>query len=342
MNKNLPTLIVILGPTGSGKTSLSLELAKKYNGEIISADSRQIYRNMNIATDKIKFTRTRKPSSLPLRRTSSAGRQKNKKTILTPILFQKIPHYLIDIVNPDEEYSVANYKKDALKVIDNILKRGKIPFLVGGTGLYIKAIVDNLNIPKVKPDEALRKKLDAMNKEKLFSIFKKLDPEGAEKIDKNNKRRVVRAIEICKQTGGKYSEQNKKGKALFNALQIGIKLPREKLYKKIGKRVDEMIEEGLIGETKKLMKKYSFNLPSMSGIGYKEIGEYLSQEQNSNITKKQKLDGTIQKIKYRTHKYVRRQDTWFRKDKRIKWVKNYKEAEKLVKKLRESMPKLII
>jgi tRNA dimethylallyltransferase len=308
MNNNLPPLIVVLGPTGSGKTSLSLKLAKKYNGEIISADSRQIYKDMNIGTDKIKITQE----------------QKNKKTILTPISFQKIPHYMIDIINPDEKYSVANYKKDALKIINNILKRGKIPFLVGGTGLYIKALVDNLNIPQVKPDVILRKKLNAMDKKQLFSIFKKLDSRGAEKIDKDNKRRLVRAIEICKQTKQPFSEQNKKGKPLFNVLQIGIKIPREILYKKIDERIDEMIEKGLIDETKKLAQKYSFDLPAMSGIGYKEIGEYLSKE----II----LNEAIQKIKYRTHQYIRRQDTWFRKDKRIKWVKDYDQAEKIVRK----------
>lgn len=315
MKKRLPKLIVILGPTGSGKTSLSLKLAKKYNGEIVSADSRQIYKEMNVATDKIKITK---------KTSSSAGRQKNKKTILDPILFQNIPHYLINIINPDEKYSVANYKKDALKVINNILSRDKIPFLVGGTGLYIKAIVDNLNIPKVKPDTILRKKLDTLSKEKLFSVFEKLDPKGSKIIDKNNKRRLVRAVEVCKQTGKKYSEQNKSGRKLFNTLQIGIMLPRKMLYKKTDKRVDEMTEEGLVNETKNLIKIYSSSLPSMSGIGYKEIGEYL----NNEISKEK----AIQKIKYRTHQYVRRQDTWFKKDGRIEWIGNYKEAEVLISK----------
>ncbi|NQU99318.1 MAG: tRNA (adenosine(37)-N6)-dimethylallyltransferase MiaA [Parcubacteria group bacterium] len=305
MNKKLPPLVVILGPTGSGKTSLSLKLAKKYNGEIISSDSRQIYKEMDIATDKIK-------------KQNSKFKIKNSK--IKKLYYgnvNNIPHYMIDIINPDEEYSVANYKKDALLVINDILKRGKIPFLVGGTGLYIKVIVNNLNIPKIKPNRALRKKLDTMSKEKLFSILKRLDPKGAKKIDKNNKRRLVRAIEICKQTGKKYSEQNQTGKQLFNALQIGIRLPREELYKKIDKRVDELIKIGLIDETKKLMEKYSFTLPSMSGIGYKEIGEYL----NNKISKKE----AIQKIKYRTHQYVRRQDTWFLKDKKIEWIKNYRK-----------------
>lgn len=319
MNKKLPPIIVILGPTGSGKTSLSLKLAKKYNGEIISADSRQIYKGMDIGTDKIKI----------MNYESRIMNQDIDKFYYGNV--NGIPHYMIDIINPNEEYSVANYKKDALKVINNILKRGKIPFLVGGTGLYIKAIVDNLNIPRVKPNKTLRKKLDTMNKEKLFAVFKKLDLRGAQKIDKNNKRRLVRAIEICKQTGKKYSEQNKSGKQLFNALQIGIKLPRERLYKKIDKRVDEMIKMGLIDETKSLMKKYSFNLPSMSGIGYKEIGEYLSQRQEDKKTRKQFLEKVIQKIKFRTHKYVRRQDTWFLKDERIEWIKNNEKVDKLIK-----------
>lgn len=307
MNKKLPKLIVILGPTGSGKTSLSLQLAKKYNGEIVSADSRQIYKEMNIATDKIKITQE----------------HKKNKTIIDPILFQEIPHYIIDIVNPDQEYSVANYKKDALQVINNISKRGKIPFLVGGTGLYIKAIVDNLDIPQVKPDKKLRKELNNKSNKELLLILKRLDPKSAKKIDQNNKRRLIRTIEICKQTKKPFSEQNKNDKLLFNTLQIGIRLPREELYKKIDKRVDQMIEEGLVEETKNLIKKYSLYLPAMSGIGYKEIVEYLK--------KKITLEEAIQKIKFRTHQYVRRQDTWFLKDKRIKWITNYKEAEKLIK-----------
>jgi len=310
MQNNLPPLIVILGPTGSGKTSLSLKLAKKYNGEIVSADSRQIYREMDIGTDKIRIENH---ESRIMNRDIDKFYYGNVNSI---------PHYMIDIINPDEEYSVANYKKDALLVINDILKRGKIPFLVGGTGLYIKAIIDNLDIPKVKPDIALRKKLDTIDKEKLFSIFKKLDLKGAKKIDKDNKRRLVRAIEICKQTGRPFSEQNKKGRPLFNVLQIGIRLSREKLYHKIDKRVDEMIAEGLINETKNLIRKYSLDLPSMSGIGYKEIGEYL----NNKISKKE----AIQKIKYRTHQYVRRQDTWFLKDRKIAWINNYGEAQDLI------------
>lgn len=310
MASNLPPLIVILGPTGSGKTSLSLELAKEFNGEIISADSRQIYREMDICTDKIKKQNTK----------HHIKDTKTKKLYYGNV--DNIPHHMIDIINPDQEYSVANYKKDALQVITNILKRNKIPFLVGGTGLYIKAIVDNLNIPQVKPDKKLREELSSKSNTKLLSILRKLDPKGAEKIDQNNKRKLIRAIEICKQTKKPFSQQNKKDKSLFNVLQIGISLPREKLYKKIDQRVDQMIKEGLIEETKKLMKKYSFNLPAMSGIGYKEIGEYLNH--------KIPLEEAIQRIKYRTHQYVRRQDTWFLKDKRIRWIKDYKKAEELI------------
>lgn len=318
--KKLPLLVVILGPTGSGKTSLSLKLAKKFNGEIVSADSRQIYKGMDIGTGKVQKQDTR---------------YKIRDTKIQNLYYSnvnRIPHYMIDIINPDQEYSVANYKKDALRVINNILKRGKTSFLVGGTGLYIKAIVDNLDIPKVKPDRVMRNELQVMSNKELLSILKRLDSNAAQKIDPNNKRRLIRAIEVCRQTGKPFSKQNKKGKPLFNVLQIGIRLPREELYKKIDKRVDQMIKEGLIDETKKLMKKYPSDLPAMSGIGYGEAGEYLSREQNNKITKKQDLEKTIQKIKYRTHQYVRRQDTWFGKDKRIKRVKNYKEAERLVEK----------
>lgn len=320
MTKNkekLPLLIVILGPTGSGKTSLSLKLARKYNGEIVSSDSRQIYRGLNIGTGKIQKQDTR---------------YKIQNTKIQNLYYGNvngIPHYMIDILNPDQEYSVAQYKEDALKVISNIIKRKKITFLVGGTGLYIKAIVDNLDIPKVKPDEVMRNKLYELSNKKLLSILKKIDLTAAKKIDPNNKRRLIRAIEVFRQTGKPFSKQNKKGKPLFNVLQIGIKVTRKELYKRIDERVDTMIKEGLINETKKLIEKYSSSLPAMSGIGYKEIGQYLLR----NDTRKgvTKLKESIQKIKYRTHNYVRRQNTWFSKDKRIKWIKIYRQAEKLIR-----------
>lgn len=294
----LPKLIVILGPTASGKTGLSLKLAKKFKGEIVNADSRQIYKGMDIGTGKVV----------------------DKKGVV---------HYLLDVINPSEDFSLADYKNKAEAAIKNILKRGKVPFLVGGTGLYIQAIVDNLEIPAVPPNKKLRAQFEKELKKpgaiaKWYKKLLKLDPGAAKVVDKNNPRRIIRALEVCLATGQPFSKLRERGELLFDVLQLGITMPREKLYKKIDARVDEMIKEGLIDETRKLLKKYNPSLPSMSGIGYKEIGEYL----NENYS----LAEVVQKIKYRTHAYARRQMTWFKKNKRTKWIKNYKEAEEKIKK----------
>ena len=287
-------LIVVLGPTASGKTKIAIKLAKDFNGEIISADSRQIYREMNVGTDKI-----------------------------SPLETQGIPHYLIDIVNPDEEFTLAQYKELAIKTIREIQERKKLPFLVGGTGLYIQAITDNLEIPTVPPDAKLRSNLERIDQKKLVEMLKKLDPVGAKKIDLNNPRRIIRALEVCLKTGQPFSSQTRKGKRLFKIIEIGLNPPREKLYQKIDQRVDWMIENGLINEVKSLLKKYPPNLPAFSGIGYQEIIQYLQ----GKIT----LEESIQQIKFHTHQYARRQITWFKKDQKIKWVKNLIEAREIIK-----------
>lgn len=239
-------------------------------------------------------------------------------------LIKGIPHYLIDIINPDEDFSVAEYKKLAVKTIRDIQKRGKIPILVGGTGLYISAIVDNIEIPKVKPNQALRKKLEKTPIIKLLKQLKKSDPATFRTIDKKNKRRIIRALEVLISTGKLFSAQKQKGAPLFDILEIGIDIPREKLYKKIDARVEKMIKTGLVQETKKLSKKYSWKLSSMSGIGYKQIGMYLRGALS--------LEKAEELIKFATHAYARRQMTWLRRDKRIKWVKADKSGiDKTVK-----------
>lgn len=291
-------LIVILGPTASGKTEMAIKLAKKFNGEIISADSRQIYKEMDIGTAK--------PS------------KKEQK---------EVPHYLIDIVKPDEDFNVALYKKLALEKIKEIQKKEKIPFLVGGTGLYISAIVDNLEFPKIPPDKKLRKELEKKSNKELFKIYKKLDPEGAKYIDKNNKRRLIRAIEVCKNSGIPFWKQRKKKKPLFDILQIGIKINKKDLEKRIEKRVNEMVEKGLEKEVKNLFKKYK-NAPVLNTIGYQEWKDFFKGK-----VKKKEL---IKKIILHTKQYAKRQMTWFKRDKRIHWIKDYKEAEKLIEKFLSS------
>lgn len=290
MNKSTSKLIVILGPTASGKTELALELAEKFDAEIVSADSRQIYKEMNIGTAK--------PSKKEL-------------------------HHLIDIIKPDQEFTLAQYKNKALKIIKDIQERNKLPLLVGGTGLYIQSIVDNLKIPQVKPDKELRKELEKMTNQELFEKLKKLDKEAISFIDINNKRRLIRALEVCLITKKPFSQQREKGKKLFNVLQIGIKTNKEELEKRIDKRTEKMIEMGLVNEVKNLLKKYSPDLPAMNSIGYQEIIQYLKEEIDLNKVK--------ELIKKHTQQYAKRQMTWFKRDKRINWINNYKEAEKLVR-----------
>jgi len=304
---NLKPLIVILGPTASGKTGLALKLAKRFNGELLSADSRQIYKEMDIATNKLD-------SATTTSKTASGEKL---------YFIDGTPLHLLDLINPDENFSLADYKKVALEKIEEIHNKGKLPILVGGTGLYLSAIVDNLNIPKAPADEKLRTELEEKNAEELFGALAKIDPTSAETIGPQNKRKLIRALEVYKITGKPFSSQQKKGEPLFNILQIGIKIERKELHSRIDQRVDQMIAAGLVQETQTLREKYDPDLPAMSGIGYKEIGAYLDGEMS--------LEEAAQQIKFHTHQYARRQITWFNRDKSISWIEKYAEAEKLVK-----------
>ena len=284
-----PKLIVVLGSTATGKTGLAIKLAKQFNGEIVSADSRQVYKEMTIATAK-----------------------PTKKEI------KSVPHHLIDFLPPNKDFNVALYKDKALKAINEIQKKGKIPFLVGGTGLYISSIVNNIDFPKVKPNKKLRNQLEKKTTKQLFEIYKKLDPEGAKVIDKNNKRRLIRAIEVSKITKKPYWAQRQKKESLFEILQIGIKLSKNELGKRISKRTDKMFKLGLEKEVKKLAKKYKKS-PLLSTIGYSEWFE------NENKKKIKKA------IKLHTIQFAKRQMTWFKKDKTINWIRNHPQAKNLIK-----------
>ncbi len=276
-------LIVILGPTASGKTALSIKLAKKFNGEIVSADSRQIYKGMNIGTGKV----TKK---------EMAG----------------IPHYLLDVASPRTRFSVAQYQKKAIEAINKILKKKKTPFLVGGSPFYVYSIVEGWQFPKMKPNLKLRKQLENKSIEQLFKMLRKLAPERAKTIEKKNKRRLIRAIEIAK-TLGKVPVLKKSPQ--FDCLIIGIKLSKEELKKRISRRVDKMIKQGLEKEVKKLSKTES--------IGYQEWYDYFEG--------KIKKEEVTQKIKSNTLALAKRQMTWFKKDPKILWVKNLQDAQKLLK-----------
>ena len=285
-----PKVIVICGPTASGKTALSIELAKKINGEIVSADSMQIYKDMNIGTAKT-----------------------------TTEEMQGIKHYLQDFVEPDKRYSVADYKIDAEKAIEEILSKGKIPIVVGGTGLYVDSLIYGIEYQEIKFDEKYRKELeDIALKNGLETLYKKaqdIDPEAIKKISCNDKKRIMRVLEIYKATGKTKTEQeieSRKKEVKYDYKVFAIDWKREKLYERINKRVDIMIEKGLIEEVENLLKKYKEFPTAMQGLGYKEVVEYL----NGYLTKEEMID----KIKQETRRYAKRQITWFRKNKQTIWI----------------------
>lgn len=303
----LPKIITIVGPTSSGKTRLSLQLAKKYNGEIISADSRQLYKKMTIGTAK------------------PAGEWK-KHAGGEAYFVEGIPHYLMDIVDPGHEMSLAEFKAQAMRHIDDILERGKLPIIVGGTGLYVWAVVDNLEPPQVPPNKTLRRSLEQRSPEDLLTWLKKLDPESYKTVDVKNPRRVIRALEVAIMSGESFAAQRKQAAPLYEALQIGLKRELPELYARIDKAIDQQMKDGLEKETLALIKqKYGWNLPSMSSIGYKQMGDLIEGRSSKETA--------VEDIKQATHKYAKRQMTWFKRDKRIVWIDgdDAKKADQLIK-----------
>ena len=285
-----PKVIVICGPTASGKTSLSIELAKKLNGEIVSCDSMQIYKDMNIGTAKPTIEE-----------------------------MQGIKHYLIDFVSPDQRYSVADYKKDATIAIDEILSKNKVPIVVGGTGLYLESLIYNIEYNDIEIDLEYRKYLEKIEEkeglEKLYNMADSIDKTAMEKISHNDKKRILRVLEIYHATGKTKTEleiESKKNKPKYDYIIFGITWDRQKLYARINRRVDIMIEQGLVKEVQDLLKKYKSFPTAMQGLGYKEVVEYL----NKSITKEEMMD----KIKMETRRYAKRQLTWFRRYENLKWI----------------------
>ena len=286
-----PKVVVIVGPTASGKTSLSIELAKKINGEIISADSMQIYKDMDIGTAKI-----------------------------TKDEMQGVNHYLIDIINPDERYTVSDFIKDSNIAIKEIINNNKVPIIVGGTGLYVDSLIYEINFQEMDFDEKYRNTLmkEAEDPNKLEALWEKaneIDPEAMLKISKNDKKRIIRVLEINKATGKTKTEleRNSRKKELkYDYYIFGINFEREKLYERINLRVDKMIESGLIDEVKNILSKYNKFPTAMQGLGYKEVVEYLKGKDSK--------EEMIDKIKQETRRYAKRQITWFKRNKDIKWL----------------------
>lgn len=301
-------ILVIVGPTAVGKTYVSIELAKKFNTQIISADSMQVYKYMDIGTAKVTEE-------------EACG----------------IKHHMIDLVLPNEEFSVSEFQKTAEEHIDNLINKDKLPIVIGGSGLYVNSLLYDLDFGKVKSDEKVKKYYTEYYNEhgtdKLHKLLEDIDPESANKIHKNNVKRVIRALEVCHITGKRFSEMNtdiRKPSNKYDCIIIGLEMDREILYKRINKRVDIMVENGLVEEVKAILDKgYDRNLVSLQAIGYKEIIDYLE----GKTTK----EDAIEILKTNTRRFAKRQFTWFKADSNIKWfdLTNLNEIDKVINNIYE-------
>lgn len=283
-------IILLVGPTAVGKTEIAILLAERLNGEIVSADSRLFYRGMDIGTAK------------PTREEQA-----------------RVPHHLIDVANPDETWSLAQFQQAATEAIADIHACGKLPFLVGGTGQYVRAVTEGWSPPEVKPDPRMRDELGRMNEERgkewLYEKLKMLDPEAAEKMDLRNVRRTIRALEVILTTGRKFSSQRGQGESPYKLVTIGLTRPREELYARVDARIESMFEAGLVEEVRGLLAKgYSADLPSMSGIGYRECVGVVNGQKTEEQAKVE--------VRRDTRIFVRRQANWFKEsDPSIRWFR---------------------
>jgi tRNA dimethylallyltransferase len=282
----LRTLLVLVGPTACGKTALALELAERCPLEVVSADSRTVYRGMDIGTAK----------------PSHAERT-------------RVPHHLIDVVDPDEPYSLATYQQQALAAIADIQARGRLAVLVGGAGLYVSAVCDGLPLPDVPPDVEFRTAIEARGAAVLQARLAEVDPQSARRIDPRNVRRMIRALEVHHATGVPFSAwQSRRFELPFRPVFVGLDVERRELYRRIDARIDAWVSGGLVDEVRGLLDAgYAPSLPSMSGLGYREIARFLGGELA--------LDDAVALFKQATHQYAKRQLTWFRRDTRIRWLR---------------------
>ncbi len=293
-----PPLIVVLGPTASGKSGLAIALAQHFDGEIVSADSRQVYRDLDIGTAKV-----------------TAEEQ------------ELVPHHLLDVANVEEVYTVSQFQQQAIAAIDDILVRDHLPLLAGGSPHYIQAVVDHLTIPPVPPQPALRAQLEARPLAELLAQLEQLDPQAAASIDRNNPRRVIRALEVCLVTGQPFSTQRRTGEPLYRSLLIGISWPRAVLYARIDARVDERMRQGMAQEVRDLLARgISHERLEALGLEYRYISRWLCGDFASETE-------MVQRLKYAIHDFTRRQLSWFRKDQRITWLEgnDVEQAEAVVK-----------
>ena len=307
-------VLVILGSTSSGKSSLAVKIAKNFKGEIISVDSRQVFKDMDLGTGKVKG-----------RWKKIAGRK--------VFIYKDVPHYLIDFVNPENDYNISHFKKDCEKKILEIIEHGKMPILCGGTGFWIQTIIDNVNFPQVQPDPKLRKDLNSYSVSELFELLIKLDRNRAKNIDAKNRARLIRAIEIAKNLGkvpivktDKKSNSRKIKSNLIKFLQIGIPVDKDSLTEKIKNRLGKRFNDGMIEEILSLDEKYKLSPEKIQvfGIAYALVPSYKKGE----ITRRELFDQICQAEK----KYAKRQLTWFKKDPRIFWSDDYSRIEKEIRK----------
>jgi tRNA dimethylallyltransferase len=310
LSNRLP-LVLIIGPTAVGKTELAIQLAERLNGEIVSADSRLFYRGMDIGTAKP-----------------------------TPEEQARVRHHLIDIANPDEVLSLAVFQHEAHQVIEDIHIRNKIPFLVGGTGQYIRAVTEGWKPPEVEPDERLRRELERLKEENgiywLHERLKKLDPVASEKIDPRNYRRTIRALEVILTTGRRFSEQRGQSESPNHLITVGLTRPRPELYERVDQRIDAMFANGFLEEVKTLLAKgYSPSLPTMSAIGYRECVRVVKGESSEEQAKAE--------IRRATRIFVRRQANWFKEsDPNIQWFRGEDGVvQEIEAYLRESLSRYI-
>lgn len=306
-----PRIIAIVGSTASGKTDIALEIAKKYNGEIILADSRQVYKGMNIGTNKV------------------SGIWKIEDGI-SNFFVENIPYHGIDLVEPNESFTVQEWKTYTQKKIAEIIGRGRLPVIEGGTGLYVWALLDNLTIPEVPPDPKLRKQIEQqIERDGLKAVTQEIlekDPEAAAFLQLKNPRRVIRALEIIRKTGVPFSQQRGQGPKLYNDIRIGINRPLTELDERITKRAKKQLKAGLENEVRDLARKYGWSIPAMSGIGYAEWHEYLTLKvKPPKLSREEVLENIVR----HTKQYARAQRKWFRRDKNIHWVSTPKEAARL-------------
>lgn len=355
-NQPLPKkekLVVILGPTATGKTKLAVSLALKYDGEIVSADSRQVFRGMDLGTGKDladyivdlskkngrelqniinsyqldNSDKTAGLAKIPLKKGHRAPNGISAVVTRGHLKSFKVPYHLIDIIEPMTPFNVAKYQKLAYKAIDGIISKNRLPFLVGGTGLYLDAVVENFIFGSVvsKADlEKIRQRLDRLTLSQLLGLLKKVDPETYKIIDKKNRRRVQRAVEIYESSGQKKSAVSNRGQRPYQTLIIGLKFPLEEIYKKIDSRLDNRLREGMVTEIKRLRQKgVSWKRLEEFGLEYRYVSRYVRGLID--------YETMIEQLKTEIHHFAKRQLTWFRRNQDIFWIDSLKTADKLIK-----------